>query len=73
MELGLPSANRALTFVFSTVVAVAVCRAEVPRRSLGRGSGARAVLQPGPLTTEERGEENYYQKIKSFYFFMIKI
>lgn len=56
MELGLPSANWALTFVLSTVVAVAVCRTEVSRHSLGRWSGARAALHPGPLTTKrERG------------------
>lgn len=56
MELGLPSANWALTFVLSTVVAVAVCRTEVSRHPLGRWSGARAALHPGPLTTKrERG------------------
>lgn len=56
MELGLPSANRALTFLLGTVVAVAVCRTEVPRRSLRRGSGARAALHPGPLAAKGRGE-----------------
>lgn len=56
MELGLPSANWALTFVLSTVVAVAVCRTEVSRHPLGRWSRARAALHPGPLTTKrERG------------------
>ncbi len=56
VELGLPSANRALTFLFRTVVAVAVRRTKVPRCSLRRGSGARAALHPGPLATKARGE-----------------
>lgn len=51
VELGLPSANRALTFVFAAVVAVAVRWTKVPRCSFGRGPGAWAALHPGPLST----------------------
>lgn len=51
VELGRPSANRALTFLFCAVVAVAVGRTEVPCLSLRRGLGARAALYSVPLTT----------------------
>lgn len=54
VELGLPSAGRALTFVLAAVVAVAVRRAEVPRRPLGHRLRTRTVLHPEPLTTAER-------------------
>lgn len=52
MELGLPSANRALTFVLGTVVAVAVDRAVVPALGRGAGQAGGAALHPGSLTAE---------------------
>lgn len=52
VELGLPSANGALTFVFAAIVAVAVGRAKVSRRPLWGGPGARGALHPRSLPTK---------------------
>lgn len=51
MELGLSSANWALTFFFSTVVTITVSWTEIPGCSLRGGSGTRTALHPGPLST----------------------
>ena len=50
MELGLPPANGALTFLLDAVVAVAVGGAGLARRALGGRPRAGGVLAAVPLT-----------------------